>query len=102
MITQLSLSLSHTQEHTHTHTHTHNDTDRSIKTEKWCTVVSEVIPGVSFNPWTNKDIGVHFIWQWTTSHNTYTYVHTHTHTHTHRKDLATAAFILSEPLFSPV
>lgn len=52
VITQLSVSLSLS--------HTHNNTDRSIKAEKWCIVVSEVITGLSFNLWTNKDIWVHF------------------------------------------
>lgn len=50
VITQLSVSLSLSL------SHTHNNTDRSIKAEKWCIVVSEVITGLSFNLWTNKDI----------------------------------------------
>ncbi len=66
------------------HTHaTHNHTDRSIKAEKWCTVVSEVITGLSFNLWTNKDMRVHFIWKQPTT-----------------QDLAAASFIPDETLFS--
>lgn len=83
-VTQLPLSLSLS--------HTHNHTNQSIKAEKWCTVVSEVVIGPSFNPWarlTRTSECTSTIWQQATSHNTYPW-----------KDLATAAFLPSEPLFS--